>query len=98
MTEIYFPLFLAILRRRAQFVFVNRHHQPNDTMKTLTAPAKRTASDAYLAAYTVAMAALKNVENFIHDNPAPDSETKIDWGHVGDMNRIAEMLNEIIPD
>ena len=65
-------------------------------MKTLTAPAKRTASDAYLAAYTAAMAALKDVENFIHDNPAPDSETRIDWGHVGDMSRIAEMLKEIV--
>jgi hypothetical protein len=64
----------------------------------MTTTAKRTAATAYLDAYNAAMKALKDVENFIHDQPAPDGETPIDWGNVGDMNRIVEMLKEILPE
>ena len=59
---------------------------------------KVTAATAYVEAYAKAMRALKDVENFIHDQPAPDGEIKIDWGNVGDMNRIVEMLKEILPE
>ena len=58
---------------------------------------ERKAPDAYLQAYTRAMTALKQVENVIHDNPAPEGDTDIHWGHVGDMLRIASELEDIIP-
>ncbi len=59
---------------------------------------KQKVAAAYLQAYTRAMKALKDVENSIHDNPAPDSEIQIDWAHVGDMNRIASSLEAILPE
>jgi hypothetical protein len=59
---------------------------------------KQKASAAYLESYARAMKALKDVESMIHDNPAPDGETEIDWGHVGDMRRIASELENILPE
>lgn len=56
---------------------------------------KRPVQDAYLASYERAMKALKAVENMIHDQPAPDGEVEINYGNVGDMNHIAEQLEEI---
>jgi hypothetical protein len=56
------------------------------------------ASAAYLEAYARAMKALKDVENMIHDNPAPEGEVEIHWGHVGDMLRIASELEDILPE
>ncbi len=50
---------------------------------------------AYLAAYERAKKALQAVENFIHDLPAPEGDVEIGYGHVGDMNHIAEQLEEI---
>ena len=58
---------------------------------------KQKASAAYLEAYARAMKALKDVENMIHDNPAPEGEVAIHWGHVGDMLRIASELEDILP-
>jgi hypothetical protein len=94
MTQLFLTVFLASRGGREDGAAVNRH-QPNDTMTTT---AKRTPDTAYLAAYNAAIQALKDVETFIHDQPAPESETRIDWGNVGDMNRIAELLKEILPE
>lgn len=60
--------------------------------------AQEKANAAYLAAYARAMKALKDVENMIHDQPAPDGEVGINWCHVGDMLRIAAELEEILPE
>ena len=49
---------------------------------------------SYLSKYNRAMAALKAIEEAIHELPAPDSEG-LTWGNVGDMGRIAEQLEEI---
>jgi hypothetical protein len=59
---------------------------------------KQKASATYLEAYARAMKALKDVENMIHDNPAPEGEVEIHWGHVGDMLRIASNLEDILPE
>jgi len=56
------------------------------------------AAAAYLEAYARFMKALKNVENRIHDNPAPEGEVEIRWGNVGDMLRIAAELEDILPE
>lgn len=57
---------------------------------------KTAIETAYIRAYNAAMAALQDIENMIHDNPAPEGETEIDWGHVGNMNRITANLKEIL--
>lgn len=59
-------------------------------------PAKQTADTAYIAATARALEAIKKVDARIHDCPAPEGETKIDWSHVGDMVRIAALLEEIL--
>ena len=53
------------------------------------------AEAAYLEAYRRAMKALKDIENMIHEKPAPGGETEINWGHVGDMLHIAAELEEL---
>ena len=67
-------------------------------MKTATKPTSNGAEKSYLKAYARAMTALRAVENLIHDQPAPDGETQIHWGHVNDMNRIAAELESILPE
>jgi len=49
----------------------------------------------YFSAAERALAALRAVENKIHDMPAPGGEMPINWGHFGDMMRIVEQLEEI---
>ena len=49
----------------------------------------------YLAAAQRALAALRAVENKIHDMPAPCGEIPINWGHFGEMMRIVHNLEEI---
>jgi hypothetical protein len=56
---------------------------------------KVTAEQAYVKAYARVMQSIRDLENKIHDMPAPEGETKIDWGHVGDMNRILIAITEI---
>lgn len=57
------------------------------------------AFNAYVDAYNRAMKALKDIENMIHDNPAPDPESDaIHWGNVGDMIRVAGELEDILPE
>jgi len=55
----------------------------------------KTAEQAYIEAYNRAIQALRDLENRIHDMPAPEGETPINWGHVGDMNRIFKGISEI---
>jgi hypothetical protein len=69
--------------------------KPNTKMKMNS---QQKASAAYLESYARAMKALKDVENMIHDNPAPEGEVEIHWGHVGDMLRIASALEDILPE
>lgn len=56
---------------------------------------KQTAEAAYLKAYRDAMQALQELENKIHAMPAPEGETEINWGHVGDMRHITSKLREL---
>jgi hypothetical protein len=67
-------------------------------MKKTTKPTNTGAEKSYLRAYERAMTALRAVENMIHDNPAPEGDIQIHWGHVGDMNRIAAALESILPE
>lgn len=51
---------------------------------------------SYLSAYERAKKALQAVETFIHDLPAPEGKIEINYGYVGDMNHIAEQLEQIV--
>jgi len=55
-----------------------------------------TAEQARANAYARAMRALAAVQSLIHDQPAPEGEIEIHWGHVGDMQRITAALEEIV--
>jgi hypothetical protein len=55
------------------------------------------ASDAYFTAYARAMDALRKIEAALRDMPAMKYYVVITWGHVGDMNRIADELEGILP-
>ena len=59
---------------------------------------KQQALHKYKEAYSRAINALWDVQNMIHENPAPDGEIEIHWGHVGDMMRIAAELEDILPE
>ncbi len=56
------------------------------------------AEAAYIAAQQRAMEALKKVQNMLQDFPAPEGEITINWGHVGDMLKIAAELEDILPE
>ena len=53
------------------------------------------AQDAYLAAYHECQSLLVAIQARIHDMPAPGGETPLNWGNVGDIAHIAELLSEI---
>lgn len=50
---------------------------------------------AYSDAARRALRALEAVSLKIHDMPAPGGDIETGWGDVGDMNHIAERLEEI---
>lgn len=63
--------------------------------------AKRTnprlqAEAAYENAHLVARDLLARIEEQLQDEPAPGGETKIDWGHVGSIGHVNELLSEIV--
>ena len=58
-------------------------------------PLPTVAQNRYQKAYRDALAALAAVSHAIHDLPAPGGEIEINWGHVGDMIRIATDLRAI---
>jgi len=67
-------------------------------MKTASKLTGTGAEKSYIRAYERAMTALRAVEILIHDQPAPDGEIQINFGHVGDMNRIAAELETILSE
>ena len=57
-------------------------------------PTTRTAEEAYASAHAEALGLLEAIQEQIEDMPAPSERTN--WGHVGDMNRIVELLRPIL--
>ncbi len=55
-----------------------------------------TAQSDYIAAHLRAIQAMDDLEGAIHDMPAPDGDTEINYAHVGDMARVADMLEQIV--
>ena len=57
---------------------------------------RQTAEDAYLAAHQAAQAKVEQIQELLFDLPAPDSDAKINWCHVGDLNEINARLSRVI--
>jgi hypothetical protein len=56
-------------------------------------PTKRTAEDAYAEAHAEALGLLEAIQELIEDMPAPSDQTN--WGHVGDVRHVADLLRAI---
>jgi len=51
---------------------------------------------AYVAQHAAALATLQALQTIIEDMPAPDAETRINWGHVGSLTEINEQLSQLL--
>jgi hypothetical protein len=55
------------------------------------------ADAAYENAHLIARDLLARVEELLFDMPAPESEElPIDWGHVGSVNHVNELLSRAV--
>ena len=63
---------------------------PDNTM------ANDRAEAAYTAQHAAALASLQALQSVIEDMPAPDGETRINWGHVGSLVEINEQLGHLL--
>ncbi|MEX2169653.1 MAG: hypothetical protein WD851_10100 [Pirellulales bacterium] len=59
-------------------------------------PPRLQAEAAYENAHLVARDLLARIEEQLQDEPVPGGETKIDWGHVGSIGHVNELLSEIV--
>ncbi|QDV62481.1 hypothetical protein [Crateriforma conspicua] len=57
---------------------------------------KQNLEEAYVAAHARALQAAEAVRQMIEDLPAPDSETRIGWDHVGTLRHYAARLEELL--
>lgn len=51
---------------------------------------------AYLEAHAQSLTILGQIETAIQNKPAPDADVYLDWGHVGDMQKLNHDLREIL--
>jgi hypothetical protein len=71
-------------------------HEPNGTRRPARRPALN-ADAAYENAHLIARDLLVRIEELLFDLPAPDSEEHpIDWGHVGSVNHVNELLSRAV--
>jgi hypothetical protein len=55
------------------------------------------AVDAYTRQHARATALLEMINTALHDRPAPDDHAdQITWGHVGDLGRVNELLEQTV--
>jgi len=51
---------------------------------------------AYAAQHAAALASLQALQTIIEDMPAPNSDTRINWAHVGSLTEINEHLGQLL--
>ena len=61
-----------------------------------TATRHEAAEARYVAMHQDVRDYLANIEELLHDMPAPDGDLLINWGHVGDIEHVSELLQRII--
>lgn len=54
------------------------------------------AQPAYESAHLVAQDLVGRIQELLFDQPAPDSDQPIHWGHVGDMTEINRRLASVV--
>lgn len=57
---------------------------------------KRTAEQAYEQSIALARDLINRLEAVVDNMPVPDSDDKINWCHVGDLNETNARLIEIL--
>jgi hypothetical protein len=67
-------------------------HSPPSAMDRTTTRVEA----AYVAQHAAALATLQALQTIIEDMPAPDAETRINWGHVGSLTEINEQLGQLL--
>jgi len=53
---------------------------------------RQKVQDAYIAKHTQATELLGTLQRIVEDMPAPDGETRINWGDVGSLGYLCEQL------
>lgn len=51
--------------------------------------------DAYILAHARAAVLINEVKDIIQDMPAPETDQRFNWGHVGSLGYICEQLENI---
>ena len=51
--------------------------------------------DAYILAHARAAVLINDVKDIIQDMPAPETDQRFNWGHVGSLGYICEQLENI---
>jgi hypothetical protein len=65
----------------------------------MTKPANKPplqAEAAYENAHLVAQDLLERLRELVTDQPAPDDDRLIHWGHVGDISHVNDLLGQAI--
>ena len=66
-------------------------------MNARTKKPRLQAEAAYENAHLVTRDLLERIGELLTDMPAPGNEEHpIDWGHVGDINHVNELLSEVV--
>lgn len=50
--------------------------------------------DAYIAAHANSVTLLRELQQMVENLPAPNGETPIHWGHVGDLGHVNALLQQ----
>ncbi len=61
----------------------------------MTNQQRQKAESAYIAEHAKAHTMLEEIRQLLSDQPAPESETTIHWGHVGDLGHVNELLKQV---
>ena len=68
------------------------HESINRSMNKAERPS---IEDAYILAHARAAVLINEVKDIIQDMPAPETDQRYNWGHVGSLGYICEQLENI---
>lgn len=68
------------------------HESINRSMNKAERPS---IEDAYILAHARAAVLINEVKDIIQDMPAPETDQRFNWGHVGSLGYICEQLENI---
>ena len=71
---------------------ISTHESINRSMNKAERPS---IEDAYILAHARAAVLINEVKDIIQDMPAPETDQRFNWGHVGSLGYICEQLENI---